>query len=140
MHDRAKRNRRIVQLTPIAAVAAGSALGGVARYLVGIALTSQPGSFPLGTFTVNIVGGFLLGVFVRVLAAAGIAPASTASLFLTVGICGGFTTFSAFSLDAVRLVEHGAGLRAVVYVAGSVALGIAAVLAGLHAGRLFSTS
>lgn len=127
---------------PILAVAAGSAIGGAARYLVAISLAGRASVLPLGTLTVNVLGGFALGVLVQALGQAHAsppdAPASTTWLFLAVGLCGGFTTFSAFSLDTVQMVQAGESPRAVVYVAASVGLSIAAMYAGLVVGRVLA--
>lgn len=117
----------------LAAVAAGSALGGVARYLAAVALASQSREFPVATLAVNIAGAFLLGLIVRAL---GDSQAVGARLFLAVGFCGGFTTFSTFSLDLIRLLQAGAAGRAAGYAVASVALSLGAVWLGLLAGRL----
>jgi CrcB protein len=121
----------------ILAVAAGGAIGAVARYLmagwVGQVVAS---GFPLGVMVVNIVGSAIMGVLVECFALAwDVTPELRA--FLTVGVLGGFTTFSSFSLDAVLLLQRGdLGLGAV-YVLGSVALSLAGLVAGLHLARLF---
>ncbi|MEZ5843585.1 MAG: fluoride efflux transporter CrcB [Hyphomicrobiaceae bacterium] len=119
----------------ILVVGAGGALGAVARYAVTVAALRIFGpAFPWGTLAVNVVGSFLMGV----LAAALLARAPDAMglrLFLLTGVLGGFTTFSAFSLDAVNLVERGAGGLAFVYVVGSVILSIAACMGGLAFAR-----
>ena len=116
----------------ILAVAAGGALGSVARYLVGIGSTKLFGlAFPWGTLLINIVGSFLIGAFVELFALKWDLP-QEARVFLTVGICGGFTTFSAFSLDAYVLIERGEWWLATAYVVGSVALSIGALIAALH--------
>ena len=86
--------------TFIFAVAAGGALGSVTRYLVGIASGRMFGtSFPWGTLIINVTGSFLIGAFVGMFATRWDLPPA-ARIFLTVGICGGYTTFSTFSLDA----------------------------------------
>ena len=121
-----------MNLQMILAVAAGGALGSVARYMVGVGSTKVFGlSFPWGTLIINIVGSFLIGVFVEMFALRWDLP-QEARVFLTVGICGGFTTFSAFSLDAYVLIERGEWWLATAYVAGSVVLSIAALVAALH--------
>jgi len=121
-----------VNASLILAVAAGGALGSVARYLVGIGSTKLFGlAFPWGTLLINIVGSFLIGAFVELFALKWDLP-QEARVFLTVGICGGFTTFSAFSLDAYVLIERGEWWLATAYVVGSVALSIGALIAALH--------
>lgn len=125
-----------MQLSPVLVVAAGSAIGGVARYLVGLSLAPRAGAFPVGTLAVNIAGCFLIGVFARLLGDPNGSGSSATWLFLAVGLCGGFTTFSAFGLDVVRLAHAGAHARAAVYVGASLGLSIAAVYLGMLAGRV----
>lgn len=120
-------------MTGVLAVGAGSALGGALRYLVTVALAGWSSRFPIGTLVVNVAGGFLIGLLARAVtedASAGI------RLFLTVGFCGGFTTFSAFSFETLRLMQGDAHGRAAAYAVGSVLLSIGAVWAGLAASRL----
>ena len=122
----------------ILAVATGGAIGSVARYLVGIGSGKWFGlAFPWGTLIINIAGSFLIGVFVECFALRWELP-QVARLFLTVGICGGFTTFSTFLLDAFVLAERGALWPAAAYIAGSVVLSIAGLFAGLHLIRVVS--
>ena len=110
-------------------VALGGALGSVARYGVGVAAARVLGlGFPFGTLTVNIIGSLLMGVL-----AARVGPEQeNLRLAFGVGILGGFTTFSAFSLDFALLVERKAYAAAGAYAAGSVLFSLAAVFAGLH--------
>lgn len=118
-------------MTHILLVAAGGALGSVLRYLIGIwTLRSFGPSFPWGTLTVNITGSFLIGVFAEVIARKFGASAEM-RVFLITGILGGYTTFSAFSLDAITLVERGEPVTALIYIASSVLLSALAVFAGL---------
>jgi len=122
----------MINLQLVLAVAAGGALGSVARYLAGIGATRAFGlAFPWGTLIINIVGSFLIGAFVEMFALKWDLP-QEARVFLTVGICGGFTTFSTFSLDAYVLMEHGEWLPAAAYVVASVVLSIAALVGALH--------
>lgn len=109
-------------------VALGSALGGSARYLIGL-LLDRSGGFPLSTLVVNVAGSFLLGIVVR---ATGLSAGNTDQVraFAAIGFCGGFTTFSAFSLDAVRLLEQGSYGKALSYAGLSTGLSLAAVAAG----------
>jgi CrcB protein len=117
----------------LAQVALGGAIGASARYLTNVAILRGIGSgFPWATVVVNILGSFLMGVLVVWLAerdAMRLAP------FLLTGILGGFTTFSAFSLDAVALWERGEPMLAAAYVGGSVVLSVAALLAGMALAR-----
>ncbi|WP_426238111.1 fluoride efflux transporter CrcB [Pararhizobium sp. DWP1-1-3] len=118
-------------MTHIFLVAAGGAVGSVLRYLVGLwTLRSFGPSFPWGTLTVNITGSFLIGVFAEVIARKFGASAEM-RVFLITGILGGYTTFSAFSLDAITLLERGEPVTALIYVASSVLLSALAVFAGL---------
>ena len=114
-------------------VALGGALGSVLRYLVNITLPRLFGhGFPYATMMVNVLGSFAMGVLVVVLAMKG---GNRFAPFLMTGILGGFTTFSAFSLDAAKLVETGEVGTAAVYVLGSVGLGLAALFAGMAFAR-----
>lgn len=120
-------------MTPLLQVALGGALGASLRYLSGRTATRLLGhEFPYGTIFVNIVGSLAMGVLVVVLAEKGgnrLAP------LLMTGLLGGFTTFSAFSLDAVFLFEKGQVATAAAYVLLSVGLSIAALVAGLWLAR-----
>jgi CrcB protein len=111
-------------------VALGGGIGAAARHLVNVgALRLFGPAFPVGTLAVNVIGGFLMGLLAGWLASRTAGDAAL-RLFLGTGVLGGFTTFSAFSLDAVVLWQRGA-LPAVLYVAASVVLSIGAVLAGV---------
>ena len=110
-------------------VALGGAIGSSARYLTNVAVMRGLGAgFPWATVIVNVVGSFLMGVLVASLAQKG---GTRFAPFLMTGILGGFTTFSAFSLDAVTLWERGAALHALAYVAGTVVVSLAALMAGM---------
>ncbi|WP_372604047.1 fluoride efflux transporter CrcB [Actibacterium sp.] len=113
----------------LAQVALGGAIGASCRYLTGLGATRLMGhGFPWGTLTVNIVGSFLMGALVVVLAEKG--GTRYAPLLMT-GMLGGFTTFSAFSLDAITLFERGQVAVAAVYVGASVLLSLAAIVLAL---------
>ena len=117
-------------------VALGGAAGAVARYLVGVhALRSFGPHWPWGTFAVNVVGGFLMGALAGWLAHRGGADQERWRLLLGVGVLGGFTTFSAFSLEAALMIEKRAYGQAFSYTAGSVLLSVAALFAGLMIAR-----
>jgi CrcB protein len=115
----------------------GAGLGGALRHGVNIASARAWGAaLPWHTLIVNVAGSFLMGVLAGWLALkAGEGWSQSARLFLATGILGGFTTFSAFSLDAVLLWERGATGLAAAYVAASVVLSIAGLAAGLAAVR-----
>jgi CrcB protein len=113
-------------------VAVGGAAGSVARYLVGgWTLRALGPGWPYGTFAVNLMGGFLMGLLVGWLAHQGGAEQERLRVLLGVGVLGGFTTFSAFSLDAISLFERGEAVAGGIYIAASVGLSMAAVIAGL---------
>jgi len=119
------------------AVAGGGAIGALARYQLTLWVFARwPGAFPSGTFLVNVVGCLLLGVVGGALDLRTEAHPAL-RLFLGVGILGAFTTFSTFELETVYALERGDVAVALGYVVGSVVLGFAAVVAGLHVGRAF---
>lgn len=112
--------------------AAGGAIGAASRYLVGITAIRLLGhGFPWATLSVNILGSFLMGVLIEAWALRYDAPQEL-RVFLTTGILGGFTTFSAFSLDFVTLYERKEYGSALLYLLGSVSLSIIALFAGLY--------
>ncbi|MDV4154523.1 fluoride efflux transporter CrcB [Rhizobium brockwellii] len=112
-------------------VAAGGAIGSLLRYYVGQwALRLMGPAFPWGTLAVNIVGCFVIGVFAELIARKFNASVELRLLLIT-GFLGGFTTFSAFSLDAISLFERGEAVAGGIYIAASVGLSMAAVIAGL---------
>ena len=109
-------------------VAFGSALGGMARYAMTASVNDRADStFPFGTLAVNVIGCLLIGILWQ-LASGRFSPAVQA--LLTTGFCGGFTTFSTFSYESVRLVQEGLWQRAVTYVVISVAVGLGAFWVG----------
>ena len=116
-----------------ALVVLGGGIGAGSRHLVNLAALRLFGSgFPLGTLAVNVVGGFLMGVLAGYFALRYSGESGQGvRLFLATGILGGFTTFSAFSLDALLLWERGVFGLAALYVVGSVVLSIGALVAGL---------
>ena len=114
-------------------VALGGALGASARFLTGVAVLRLTGpGFPLAVLGVNVVGSFLMGMFVVWAAQRG---GTHLSPFVMTGVLGGFTTFSAFSLEAVTLFERGEITQAGLYVALSVILSIAGLCLGLWVAR-----
>jgi len=111
-------------------VGAGSAAGGILRYLSGKGLTLIfPYPFPLGTFVINILGSLAIGYIY------GMASRGTTQpglfLFLTTGFCGGFTTFSAFSLENIHLIRNNNWQQALVYTGASLAFGLLATFIGI---------
>jgi CrcB protein len=116
-------------------VALGGAVGASARYLLGSHLGTWLGhGVPWATLTINILGSFLLGVFVEVSALVW-SPSAPLRAFIAVGALGGFTTFSAFSLDVVLLAERGRLETAALYALASAALAIGGLFAGLRLTR-----
>jgi CrcB protein len=120
-------------LATLLQVALGGAAGSSARYLTGVVAVRLLGAgFPWGTLIVNLLGSFLMGALVVVL---GHLSANRLAPLLMTGFLGGFTTFSAFSLDAVAMWQGGRPGHAAAYVAASVGLGLAALLLGLALAR-----
>ncbi len=121
-------------LTTLSLVALGGAIGACLRFLTGAGIVRLLGhvEFPLAIMTVNIVGSFLMGVFVVAAAHRGLTHMSP---FVMTGVLGGFTTFSAFSLETMTLIERGQVGSAVLYVALSVGLSVGGLALGLLAAR-----
>jgi len=121
----------------LAWVCLGSALGGGARYLLALGAMRLLGpSFPYGTFTVNVLGSFLIGLLMHVgLETTLISP--TARLFLTTGCLGGLTTYSTFNYETLQLASEGAWQLAAVNLVATVVACLAAGVLGLAAGRAF---
>jgi CrcB protein len=112
-------------------VAVGGAIGSLLRYYVGLGSLRLMGpGFPWGTLVVNVVGCFVIGVFAEMIARRFNASVELRLLLIT-GFLGGFTTFSAFSLDAISLFERGEVFAGGIYIAASVGLSMMAVMAGL---------
>ena len=118
-------------MTTYLAVAAGGALGSLARFGGGLAAARISQSMPWGTILINILGSFVIGFFGTLTLAGGRFPVSENwRIFVMVGLCGGFTTFSAFSLQTLDLLRAGHPLKAAANVVLSVLLCLAAVAAG----------
>lgn len=119
-------------------VFAGAGLGGACRHGVNLlALRALgPNGVPAGTVAINVLGSFLMGAIIEWFALRGAVSPHGARLFLTTGMLGGFTTFSAFSLEAILLWQRGEVGLCALYVLGSVALSLAGLLLGLSLVRL----
>ena len=112
-------------------VALGGAVGASLRHLVNLATLRMLGpNFPWGTLTVNVLGSLVMGFFIELLVRR-LGGSQELRLFIATGLLGGFTTFSAFSLDVALLWERGASMTASIYAIASVVLSIAALFAGL---------
>jgi fluoride exporter len=120
------------------AVAAGGAIGSLARFWLAAAMTALTGPrFPWGTLLINVLGSGIIGLVAAVtLAPARVALHPDLRVFLMVGMCGGFTTFSAFSLQTLELLQAGDTGSAAFYVGGSVVLCLVAVWCGWLLGRV----
>lgn len=120
-----------MRFSTYALVAAGGALGTMARYGAGALMLPGRGQLPWGTIIINVVGSFVIGCFGTLTLAHGRYPLSeNVRLFVMVGVCGGFTTFSSFSLQTLDLLRQGATARALANIMLSVALCLCAVAAG----------
>jgi CrcB protein len=117
-------------------VGVGGGLGSMARYGFGILAGKMwPMSFPLGTLLINIFGSLVMGIFIGFLAGTTPTWQPEARIFVAVGVLGGFTTFSSFSLDTIVLIERGDIAQAVLYVLLSVAISLLGLYLGLLAMR-----
>ena len=123
-------------------VALGGALGSAARYALGNAMVAALGAaFPWGTLLINIIGSFVISCFGLIAGADGRLPLPfEARVFVTVGICGGFTTFSSFSLQTVELARSGHAGRAVAYALASVTLCVVACALGVLVAQAVNAS
>lgn len=118
-------------LVDISLVAIGSATGGVARFLVTDIVTGRVGeAFPWGTLAVNVSGSFVIGLLAAILAGQPQATASVLAHLLIIGVLGGYTTASAFSLQTLTLITTGRPGHAIAYVASSLLICVAAAWLG----------
>lgn len=125
-------------MNPYLLVGLGGALGAMARYGIGTAVPAPANGFPLATALINIAGSLAMGVLIGVLAKTTPQYQNEIRLFVAVGIFGGFTTFSSFSLDAITLIERGDFLLVTAYILGSVVLSLAGLYVGLQATRVLA--
>ena len=125
-----------IALRTYSIIGLGSALGGLARYLCGVAVSQWSGQFPWGTLLVNVLGSLVIGCFATLTGPDGrLYVRTTGRQFVMIGICGGFTTFSAFSLETLQLLRAHRPTAALAYVLLSILLGLTAVWAGHIAAR-----
>jgi CrcB protein len=123
-------------VTRFALICLGGAFGTGARYLLGGAVTRWAGpDFPYGTLLINVLGSLLIGVVQQVALSTLLIP-ETLRLVLAVGVMGGFTTYSSFSYETIRLLEAGSWMAATLYVVLTTALCLACCVAGLSLGRV----
>ncbi len=123
-------------MTHLLLVALGGAIGASLRHLSGIAFMRWLGpAFPYGTLFVNVAGSLVMGLLIGWLAKRGVGTSNETRIFLATGLLGGFTTFSAFSLDVANLWQRGETMLAFGYLATSVLFSIAAVFVGLWVAR-----
>ena len=115
----------------ILAVGAGSFIGGIARYLISLVMKGISKGFPLATLAVNLLGCFIIGLLWGILSR-NASESTSWGLFLTVGLCGGFTTFSTFSKEALTMLQTGQIWGFTSYIALSVLAGIALVALGCY--------
>ena len=129
-----------VMMQSVLIVFAGGGLGAVARHLINLSVSRVIGSdFPWGVMLINVSGSVIMGMAAAFFAFKADATWSQPlRLFMTTGILGGYTTFSAFSLDVALLWERGEPLHALVYVLGSVILSVLGLFAGLAVIRLWA--
>lgn len=118
----------------IIAVGAGSFIGGIARYIVSLAMKGISKGFPWATILVNLLGCLIIGLLWGFLSR-NVSESTSWGLFLTVGLCGGFTTFSTFSKEALTMLQTGQIWGFASYIALSILAGIALVALGYYIGR-----
>jgi fluoride exporter len=128
----------LISWRDIVIVTVGSAIGGAARaLLVSWTVSRVQTTLPLGVLLVNVIGSFIFGMAVRYGVQSG-TMSDTVRLLITTGLCGGFTTFSAFSFDIVDAMEQNQFRLSAVYVVSSLVFGILAMWAGMHLGRVLA--
>jgi fluoride exporter len=115
-------------------VALGGSLGSIARYIGAKTIDSHfNANFPAGTFSVNIIGSFAIGIIYAIVARK--TGSDNWALFLGTGFCGGFTTFSAFAFENISLINQRMAMTSILYIVSSVALGLLAVVGGMALGK-----
>jgi fluoride exporter len=123
---------------PFLVIAVGAALGANARYLVGLYVADRLGTtFPYATFLINVTGSLVIGFFLTIMSSR-LAVNPLWRLFFATGFLGGYTTFSSYTFEAATLLRAGAFLPAVVYLFGSMAVGMLGVFAGIAVGSWLS--
>jgi CrcB protein len=120
--------------TRVAAIAAGGSLGTLARYGVDRAMATAPLGVPWPTFTVNVVGSFVLGLVITLVVERW-PPTRFVRPFATIGFCGGFTTFSTMAVEVAQRGQHGRAALAGVYLVASLVAGVVAAVVGMALAR-----
>lgn len=125
-------------LTATLMVGIGGALGSIARYWIGVLVTQLAGeAFPWGTLLINIIGSFVISYFGTMTLPDGARPAAMElRLFVMVGLCGGFTTFSAFSMQTIELLRDGEAGHALAYIVASIVLCLLGTALGFYVAPL----
>jgi fluoride exporter len=120
----------------ILAIGLGSSIGGMLRYVLAESIQQkQQSTLPFGTFTINVIGCFLIGIVFGIFDRGNLSQEWR--LFLATGLLGGFTTFSAFSMESVNLLRDGQYWSVIIYVAGSVIIGLLATFAGISITKIY---
>ena len=127
-----KPNTFVVMIKMMLLAGCGGFVGTALRFLTGkICAQFHVGGFPLGTFTVNVIGSLLIGILFGLAEQKGVLSPSASAVLIT-GFCGGFTTFSTFSVQAVQLFQAGERLTAAAYIAASLVVSVLMVLLGIY--------
>ena len=123
-------------IRPILLVGLGGCIGSILRYLVSTVIPWDKSGFPTATFIVNIAGCLLIGLAYGLLSKYSAGQSNSLYLLLTTGFCGGFTTFSTFSNESVTMLQSGNPTGGLLYITGSLVLGLLATLGGYALARL----
>ena len=127
---RLNKKQSVFNVKILLLIGSGGFVGSILRYVVSQSVQNKfLSSFPYGTMSVNIIGSLLIGVVYGLVEKGNLSP--EARLFLATGILGGFTTFSAFTLDALNLLQEGLWLESISYILLSVVLGVVAAFLGI---------
>lgn len=123
-------------MKPVLLIFFGGGFGSVLRYIIGKWLNNGENAIPYGTFLVNILGSFVIGIILGYAAKVS-SPSNSYVFLLATGFCGGFTTFSAFAYENHLFLKNGDYFSFLIYTLGSVILGLLAVFAGFYFSKVF---